>query len=689
MDLETLFDGVDVFTEQVEIERPSTEAVAAMQFPLRLIKSGFSLNVDSGTGLRRFYTPEFLQGNQKAFDNAPMYMTHEAKGPLDLVGKTSGVSFKDNALYGNASLLRTEEALGTKIAAAQEAGVAVPVSIRAFIAWTRGKREGQDVAIPQRLIPGMPVSVDFVKDAGAGGQILATAAGADTEELLAAMRKVYVKPAPTTEHKEQLMELTKEELAAIAAQAKADREAAEQARKDSQEAVRVINESTFRTLLSTTLEESKLPKPAADLVRSRYIGADGKVTIATAEELTANVKQVRDAFAATAPGPHKRTGGAAIEMGLDTQEKIEIALDRLCGVTHKFTKIKEGGLFKHVKGAALDTSVPSLEGITEAYVQMTGDSEVRWFRDPGTKEDWDSALFTNALANTLYRRIIQDYQEVDYGLDMLVPNRQPHRMPLKDFRTNEIDRIGYLQDLSLVDPELGAWPEITTPTDEKATLAAVQFGNLLSVTRKTIINDDIGVVIKAASRLARSAHRTLARRVFNYLNNNPAIYDTVALFHATHNNLGSTALSATETDAIRTAFLNQTEKDSGEKLGLMQYLRFVPPALYGTALAENIRQYLDSNFTPSKVQYMFGQNNERIKVCELLTQTTKFFDFANPDVVQTFQIGFLQGRSEPELLVADNQLVGKAFTEDRIQYKIRFEFEVTVVDYRGAYQDGN
>lgn len=713
MEPELKFDGVDAWIEAVEIEA-STEAATGMSWPARLIKSGFSLNLDPSTGLQRYYTSEFLQANAAAFDNAPMYMSHEAKGPFELVGKTSGVRFDNGALVGNAALLRTEETLAAKITAAREAGVSIPLSIRAFIAWNRGTREGKDVAIPQRLIPGMPVSVDFVKEAGAGGQILATAASSDTQELLAAVRKVYVKAAPTAEQKEQQMEtiekapaagVTKEELAAHAAQSKSDREAVEAANKQTQEALLQLKEGNFRTLLTATLEESKLPKPSAELIRSRFIGADGKVTLATAEELTAQVKSVRDAFAAVVPGPHRRSGGPALEVGLETQEKIEIALDRLFGIKNQWKKIKEGGLISHEKGAEVDRSVPSFEGIAQAYVQFTGDTEIRWYRDGATKEDWDSSSFTNALANTLYRRIIQDYREVDFGLDLICPNRQPHRMPLKDFRSNEIDRVGYLADLPLVDPEVADWPEIAQPSDEKATLQAVQFGGIVSVTRKTILNDDIGLVVKVASRLARSAHRTLARRLFNFCNNNPAIYDALALYHATHANVGTTAISATEFDVIRTAMMGYTEKDSAELLGIMPYMLFVPPALYGKAIQENNRAYLDGNFTPNPAQWMFGKPTgltgpdngeveiggipERVKMSVLLTAATKYFVFADPDIVQTFQIGFLQGRTEPELLVADNQLVGKAFTADRIQYKVRHEYEVTAVDFRGTYKDGN
>ena len=168
---------------------------------------------------------------------------------------------------------------------------------------------------------------------------------------------------------------------------------------------------------------------------------------------------------------------------------------------------------------------------------------------------------------------------------------------------------------------------------------------------------------------------------------NSTIYDGLAFFHATHNNLGSTALSANEINVVRQAMRDQTEKDSGEKLGISPHILVVPHALEGTARQENERDYLDSSFTPNPVRFQFGAASERIVVSPLLTDANDWYVFASPREVQTFQLGFLQGREEPELLLADNELVGKTFSSDRIQYKVRHEYEVTVVDFRGAYKE--
>jgi len=213
---------------------------------------------------------------------------------------------------------------------------------------------------------------------------------------------------------------------------------------------------------------------------------------------------------------------------------MQIALDKLFGVRGEFRKVRRGDLIVNEMVKKFDGAVPAFRGIREAYDAFSGGHDPQSERYAGTvttlsgslgpqserhagrvTEEWSSAGFPDALANTLHRRMIQDYQEVDYGLDLLVPPREPHRVALKDFRTHYAVRVGYLGDLSQNDPEAADWPEILAPTDEQVPIEAVQFGNLLTVTRKTVINDDVGLVARAASRLGRAARRTLAQQVMN------------------------------------------------------------------------------------------------------------------------------------------------------------------------------
>ena len=100
-----------------------------------------------------------------------------------------------------------------------------------------------------------------------------------------------------------------------------------------------------------------------------------------------------------------------------------------------------------------------------------------------------------------------------------------------------------------------------------------------------------------------------------------------------------------------------------------------------------MREYLDTNFTPNPIRFLFGANGERIIVSPLLSDTNDWYVFANVEEAPTVEVGFLQGRQEPEFFLADNPTAAAVFTSDRIRYKVRHEHEAVVIDFRGAYKE--
>ena len=704
-----VFDAIEPVEESTSLTAASAEGWV---WEATMLQPGFSLNRDPATGLPRYYPPEFVREAAPLFEGAPAFADHGNGSVRDLVGKWEHVRVQPPAssMRGELHLLKSEDWLRQKLLAAEKADLPLGISINAFVAFDRATRPDESgklrpVLEARRVIAELPRSADVVTVPGAGGRVLRAVASADGSSeigaLLAQARQKFCRTGsrnceignPQSKIQSRSVHGAKgAHVMEETRQTAAPDNGADQLRADVsslEERVRLAltaqQSAEARLLLERKLADSKLAEPLARLVRERMWGQASGLSsqigqpAPTSNEIDAEIRRVREAFAAVVPSPTRLATwpGSRIQVVQDQGERMQIALDRLFGV-------KAGP-----DGTPYDASVPAFSGIREAYISLTGDRDLLWIPRASVRvtEEWNSTGFANALGNTLHRRMIQDYFAIDYGLDLLIPEGEPHRLALRDFRTHEVVRVGYLGDLPQVDPEAVDWPEIAAPTDEKATLTAIQFGGIVTVTRKHVINDDIGTVAKVTARLGRAARRTLARRVFNWLINNPNIYDGVAFFHATHNNLGSTALSANEINVVRQAMRDQTEKDSGEKLGISPHILVVPHALEGTARQENERDYVDGSFTPNPVRFQFGAASERIVVSPLLTDANDWYVFASPREVQTFQLGFLQGREEPELLLADNELVGKTFSSDRIQYKVRHEYEVTVVDFRGAYKE--
>ena len=294
------------------------------------------------------------------------------------------------------------------------------------------------------------------------------------------------------------------------------------------------------------------------------------------------------------------------------------------------------------------------------------------------------------MASTLNRLLLRDYAAAKYRQDEIISRITAPA----DFRNQERIRVGYFGDLSTV-AEDEDYEEIPAVTDERIQYAVTTRGNLLTITRRTIINDDLGFVAAQVAKLGRSAARTLAKYVWAFAISN-ATYDAdgLAWFHGTHGNLGATGLSATIATSVALldiadlAFFNMTEKDSGEKLALSgPYLLVVPKAVHSIAIAINQAQYQDAVFSPNPWYHAFGVNNERIFANPLFGSEAN--DWIMLDIsgnVDLVEIGFLQGRQNPEFFLADQPTAEAMFVSDKIRYKVRHEYAGDLLDYRGGYK---
>lgn len=518
---------------------------------------------------------------------------------------------------------------------------------------------------------------DIVWDPAAGGAFIKVLAANETKtkeedamrekllKLLQARRPdLYAKINAQTATEEELTKMLED---AIPAQQAVS---VQQSQGPSQEDVTKLLMADSRNRVHLALAESKLPEVACAKIRKQFegrIAEDAQIQQAIAEEREYLGKITES--------------GRVVGLG-DADVRVEGEAERMQMSLHKLFGVQDEAVKK--------SDTPAFTGIRQAYVRITGDAAVRGVCDPSQKiqQAITSTTFANLLGNTLYRKLLQDYREQNYGeRNIITVGSAP------DLRTREAVRLGYFGDLSIVDPQTDDYAEIAAPLDEKISYAVTTRGNILTITRKTIINDDLRGVTRMVGRLGRAARRTFAQFVWNFWINNPALdYDSVAWFHASHANLQSAALSAAEIEAGLIKLANMTEFGSSKTLGLnfsggINTLRcwlVVPNGLFGTALKENMREYLDANLTPNPVRYAFGQNGERIIVNPLLSDANDWGIFRDPMDIESIYVDFLGGQEEPELFLADQPTIGQMFVADKLQYKIRHEYGGDIVDHRGA-----
>jgi len=433
-----------------------------------------------------------------------------------------------------------------------------------------------------------------------------------------------------------------------------------------------LRERDCAALLEARLAAAtNLPQTARDYLRKEFGNREFD-----AKDLDEAIASLTSIVASVDPtGQVQTPGRAGVTQMITEGEKLQAALDQMLGVP-----LPEADRTKFA-------GVKAFRSLREAYVRYTDDPEVRGMYGPARlsklQEELTTASFTYALGTSMTRRLVRDYQAQPALWRVIATVER-----LDNFKTQERVRWGGYGDLATVS-EGASYTEFTDPSDQEATYTPIKRGNLVSITREVILNDDLALIRKIPGKIARAALRTLEKFVWvTNLQNNPTVYDGVALFHSSHNNLGSSALSYTTLWAGITAMRKQTESGSNERIGIM------PKFLVGPVdLAETILQLTASELKPGEgTTTSFNDINAVLKALELtplvvpwLTDTNNWYLIADPTVWDTFEIGFVGGQEEPELVLQDNATSGSVFTADKITYKIRHEYGGAWIDYRSAY----
>ncbi|MDT8998356.1 Clp protease ClpP [Paucibacter sp. APW11] len=252
---------------------------------------------------------------------------------------------------------------------------------------------------------------------------------------------------------------------------------------------------------------------------------------------------------------------------------------------------------------------------------------------------------------------------------------------VSDFRPSPRYRVGSLGNLLSL-TELQEFKNVSIPDGEKATMQAGTKGYVVNVSRQTIINDDLGFLSGVTVAMGRGAKRTIEADVYALLASNPVMADGFALFHANHGNLAGagSAPSTTSFDAARQAIGQQKDVSKNDFLDLRPSIWLGPLSKGGQARQVNGSQYdtqVSNKFqVPNIVQNLFSDIVDTPRL-----SGTAWYAFADPMEAPVIEVDFLDGNQEPYL----EQQTG--FTVDGSSWKVRMDYGVGAIDFRGAYQD--
>lgn len=284
--------------------------------------------------------------------------------------------------------------------------------------------------------------------------------------------------------------------------------------------------------------------------------------------------------------------------------------------------------------------------------------------------------FPVLLENTMHKTLQQAY-----ALAADTWTRFCARGSVSDFRAHNRYRVGSLGNLD-AKGELGEFKSKAIPDGEKASITAATKGNIINLSREAIINDDLNAFVGLAAMLGRAAKRTVESDVYATLALNgglgPTMGDGYSLFHANHGNITTAAaLSAAAIDLDRVAMASQMNVGANDYLDLRPQTLLVPVALGGTAKSINMAEYDPDTANklqkPNTVRGLFGDVVDTPRL-----SGTRRYLFAATSEAPVLEVAFLDGNDAPYLESETG------FTVDGTRWKVRLDFGIAAVDYRGA-----
>lgn len=276
--------------------------------------------------------------------------------------------------------------------------------------------------------------------------------------------------------------------------------------------------------------------------------------------------------------------------------------------------------------------------------------------------------FGNILLDVANKAILLGWEENDETFEKWTKKGQ-----LSDFKTAH--RVGLGAFPSLRKVREGAEYKYVTLNDKGETIALATYGELFSISRQAIINDDMNMLTDVPKKLGEAAKATIGDLVYAVLIDNEKMSDKKALFSTDHKNILTGGMDVETISAGRTAMRQQKE---GERtLNIRPAFMLVPTTLETQAIQVVKSGSVKGADVNANIINPVRDLAEIIAEPRLDEASTKDWYMASRQGSDTIEVAYLNGIDVPYI----DQLEG--FTSDGVTTKVRIDAGVAPVDYRG------
>lgn len=391
-------------------------------------------------------------------------------------------------------------------------------------------------------------------------------------------------------------------------------------------------------------------------------------------------KKVLETIRAERPAANVNISVKTAPEGGELRKTIEAAMCLRVGVSAEQLEKSYGG--KTVEAGMAEMDMPLKQLLIEC-MKLDGIPYSRGFDNETIRAAFSSVSLPGILSNVANKKLLQSYEA-----QPIIAMKLCSTGDLNDFKENDRFRLTDVGDLLPIaaDGEIKDGGLI----EESAKNQLDTYGKKFCLTRKMIINDDLGAFMKVPTAMGNRAARLIDQLFFSRLLSNPAQADGKALFSTNHKNLLSGASSALSSDSLKKAiqlFLDQVDAD-GQPISVEPKYLLVPTALKHLAIeltqgATLIMSGTDNAVRPA-LNVLSDENLQVISSPYLGNSAyegssqTGWYLFGDPKTVDTWEIGFLKGKRTPTVERGETD-----FNTLGLWFRVYFDLGVREQDHRG------
>ena len=243
-----------------------------------------------------------------------------------------------------------------------------------------------------------------------------------------------------------------------------------------------------------------------------------------------------------------------------------------------------------------------------------------------------------------------------------------------DFREHRFLRLGDFPGLTEIGAE-GGEPTFGTISEHRESITPKEFGSGVSVTRKLLINDDLGALQSLTSLVGIRVAAEENRLTYAYLASNPTLNDNIALFHASHGNL----MSATDITVAGVAAAVKALRLMTTLDGI--YLNLTPKLLVVGPAKELAARTLLHEIVATQVSNVNPYSGLLELVVDANITDNSWYVFADPNAAPVIVYGYVAGTRGP---VVRSEV---DFDTRSLRIAVNLDFGYGAIYFRGSIRN--